>query len=150
MPPKKSTQGKTSGSELQKHLDNVKRDLKELTTKIGKANRAELSKLSYEASKTVGDTASDIIKSSSVLLDKAFKVLNGALEGGKKAIEKENKIAAKKSAQKIPAAAKRKSTTTRKTASPSAAKKKTAAPKKSTARTTARKKSTTRKTTTKK
>lgn len=148
MPPKKSTQGKTSGSELQKHLDNVKRDLKELTTKISKANRTELSKLSYEASKTVGDTASDIIKSSSVLLEKASKVLHGAIDGGKKAMEKEKKSSTRKPTPKKPTA-KQKSTTTKKTASPSVAKKKTAAPKKTTGRTTARKKSTTRKTVTK-
>jgi len=132
MPPKKSTQGKTSGSELQKHLDNVKRDLKELTTKIGKTNRSELSKLSYEASKTVGDTASEIIKSSSVLLDKAFKVLHGAIDGGKKAMEKERKTTARKPAPKKPTA-KRKPTV-----------------KKTTAGATARKKATTRKTATKK
>ena len=132
MPPKKSTQGKTSGSELQKHLDNVKRDLKELTTKIGKTNRSELSKLSYEASKTVGDTASEIIKSSSVLLDKAFKVLHGAIDGGKKAMEKEMKTTARKPAPKKPTA-KRKPTV-----------------KKTTAGVTARKKATTRKTATKK
>jgi len=145
MPPKK---GKTSSSELQKHLDTVKKDLKVLTNKIGKANRTELSKLSYEASKTVGDTASDIIKNSSVLLDKAFKVLNGAIDGGKKAMEKEK--AAKKSASRKPAAkkpaAKRKTTTARKTAATSTAKKKPAA-KKTTARTSARKTSTARKTT---
>ena len=71
MPPRKGTKKDSSSGELQKHLDNVKQDLKELTTKIGKANRSELSKLSYEASKTVGDTASEIIKNSSELLDKA-------------------------------------------------------------------------------
>ena len=104
MPPKK---GKTSGSELQKHLDTVKKDLKILTDKISKTNRTELSKLSYEASKTVGDTASEIIKSSSVLLDKASKVLHGAIDGGKKAMEKE-RAAKPKPAAKRKAAPKKK------------------------------------------
>ena len=124
MPPKKGTKGTTPGSELQKHLDNVKKDLKELTTKISKANRTELSKLSYEASKTVGETASEIIKSSSVLLDKASKVLHGAIDGGKKAMEKENKASARKPAAKKPAA--KRKTAAKKTTAATAAKKKTA------------------------
>ncbi len=130
MPPKK---GKTSGSDLQKHLDTVKKDLKILTDKISKTNRTELSKLSYEASKTVGDTASEIIKSSSVLLDKASKVLHGAIDGGKKAMEKE-RAAKPKPAAKRKAAPRKKTTTARKTASASAAKKPTA--RKSTRKTT--------------
>jgi len=152
MPPKKGTKGKTSVNELQKHLDNVKKDLKELTTKIGKANRTELSKLSYEASKTVGDTASDIIKNSSVLLEKASKVLHGAIEGGKKAIDKQaaaKKAATKKPAAKRKTATKGKTTTARKTTTSATAKRKPAA-KKTTARATAKKTSTARKRTTKK
>ena len=141
MPPKK---GKSSGSDLQKHLDTVKKDLKILTDKIGKTNRSELSKLSYEASKTVGDTASEIIKNSSVLLDKAFKVLNGAIDGGKKAMEKEN-AAKPKPAAKKKAAPKRKTTTAKKTATTARAKKKPAA-KKNTARTATMKTGTARKT----
>ena len=144
MPPKK---GKTSGSDLQKHLDTVKKDLKVLTDKISKTNRSELSKLSYEASKTVGDTASDIIKNSSVLLDKAFKVLNGAIDGGKKAMEQEKKAAAKKPAPRKKAAPKRKTTTAKKTAATSTARaKKKPAAKKTTTRTGTRKTSTARKT----
>ena len=91
MPPKKTARKSAGGADLQKHLNVIKKDLKLLSTKISKANRSELSKLSNDASKAVGDTASEIMKSSSELLDKAFKVLhysyNGAISGGKKALE---------------------------------------------------------------
>ena len=151
MPPKKSTRGKTSVSDLQKHLDNVKKDLKELTSKIGKANRSELSKLSYEASKTVGDTASDIIKNSSVLLEKASKVLHGAIEGGKKAAAKST-TAKKKTARKPAAkksAPKRKTTTARKTtAKKTTTRRKTTAAKKTSTSATAKRKPAAKKTTT--
>jgi hypothetical protein len=139
MPPKKTPRKSVSGSELQKHLDNVKKDLKQLTTKISKANRAELSKLSYDASKTVGDTASEIIKSSSVLLDKAFKVLHGAVEGGKKAMEKEKKASKRAPVKRKTTVSKKKTTSAKKTAARTTAKPKTTTRKKTTKRKTAKK-----------
>lgn len=133
MPPKKGKGSSSSGGDLHKHLDNVKKDIKELKEKISKTNRAELTKVSYDASKAISDTASEIVKHSSELLDKAFKVLGGAIEGGKKALEEERKAEMKASATKARTTARKKTT----------AKKSTA--RKTTARSTAAKRTTTKK-----
>jgi hypothetical protein len=76
------------------HLDEIKKDVMALKTKIGKTKQSDLTKLSGDVAKKVSHSASEIMKSSTDVLHKATKVLQfaalGAVAGGKKAL-KENK-----------------------------------------------------------
>jgi len=77
------------------HLDEIKKDVMALKTKIGKTKQSDLTKLSVDVAKKVSDSASEIMKSSTDVLHKATKVLQfvvlGAVEGGKKALKEDKK-----------------------------------------------------------
>jgi len=77
------------------HLDEIKKDVMALKTKIGKTKQSDLTKLSADVAKKVSDSASEIMKSSTDVLHKATKVLQfavlGAVEGGKKALKQDKK-----------------------------------------------------------
>jgi len=86
---------------MQEHLDDIKKDLEELRSKLGIAKRGDFSKLPMEAAKKVSDTASEIIKTASEVVEKTLKVAQyaaiGAIEGGKKALKEETKQKKRKS-----------------------------------------------------
>ena len=96
--PKEKTRHK-----IELHLDEIKKDVMALKTKIGKTKQSDLTKLSEDVAKKVSDSASEIMKSSTDVLHKATKVLQfaalGAVEGGKKAL-KENKKPRRKATPK--------------------------------------------------
>lgn len=77
------------------HLEEIKKDVMALKTKIGKTKQSDLTKLSSDVAKKVSDSASEIMKSSTDVLHKATKVLQfavlGAVEGGKKAMKEDKK-----------------------------------------------------------
>lgn len=110
----KNSKKSSSPRDLQKHLYSIKKDLKQLTTKISKTKSSDLSKLSEDTAKKAGDTASEIIKISSELLEKTLKVVQysyaGAIEGGKRALREQQKAAKKKTTAKKKTNAKRNST----------------------------------------
>lgn len=103
MATKKGKSGDSS-SNVQKHLDDIQKDLKELRGKIGMPKKADFNKLSHDAAKSVSDTASEIIKTSSELLERAIKVVQysaaGALEGGRKALHEQEKTVKRSTAKK--------------------------------------------------
>ena len=84
-----------SKHKVELHLDEIKKDVMALKTKIGKTKQSDLTKLSADVAKKVSDSASDIMKSSTDVLHKATKVLQfaalGAVEGGKKALKEDKK-----------------------------------------------------------
>ncbi|TFG77470.1 MAG: hypothetical protein E4H21_03205 [Thermodesulfobacteriales bacterium] len=77
------------------HLDEIRKDVMALKTRIGKTKQSDLTKLSADVAKKVSDSASEIMKSSTDVLHKATKVLQfvvlGAVEGGKKALKEDKK-----------------------------------------------------------
>jgi hypothetical protein len=91
----KKTKAKTTDKKVQENLEEIKRDLDDLRTKLGMAKRGDFMQVPLDTAKKLGDTASEIIKKASDVFEKALKVAQysamGALEGGKKAIDEEFK-----------------------------------------------------------
>lgn len=99
---KKSKKKDTLGEEkVQEHLDDIKKDLVELRSKLGMAKRGDFTRLPMEAARKISDTASEIMKTATDVVEKTLKVAQyaaiGAIEGGKKALKEETKQKKKKS-----------------------------------------------------
>jgi hypothetical protein len=101
----KKSRKKAAGDDqgVQGHLDGIKKDLEELRAKLGMTKQGDFSKLPIDAAKRLSDTASEIMKTASDVVEKTLKVAQyaaiGAIEGGKKALKEELKQKKKKKSQ---------------------------------------------------
>ncbi|HSE83067.1 MAG TPA: hypothetical protein VLB01_00800 [Thermodesulfobacteriota bacterium] len=104
---KKSKSAKKEKAEerkVQEHLDEIKKDLEELRTKLGMTKRGDLTKLPMEAARKLSDTSTEIIKTASDVFERTLKVAQyaavGAVEGAKKALHEETKKETKRQKKK--------------------------------------------------
>lgn len=66
---------------IQKEMEFVKRELEELRVRLERTEKADLSKLPLEAAKKVGETATEVMKTASAMVDKAVRVAKTAAIG---------------------------------------------------------------------
>lgn len=66
---------------IQKEMEFVKRELEELRVRLERTEKADLSKLPLEAAKKVGETATEVMKTASAMVDKAVRVAQTAANG---------------------------------------------------------------------
>ncbi len=101
MSKKSKKKDESDEQQVQEHLDDIKKDLEELRSKLGMAKRGDFTKLPMDAARKISDTASEIMKTATDVIEKTLKVAQhaaiGAIEGGKKALKEETKQKKKKS-----------------------------------------------------
>ena len=101
---KSSKKEKAEDKKVQEHLDEIKKDLEELRTKLGMTKRGDLTKLPMEAAKKLSDTSTEIIKTASDVFERTLKVAQyaavGAIEGAKKGFHGETKQETKRQKKK--------------------------------------------------
>ena len=77
------------------HFEEIRDDIVKLSNKIGMTRKSHFTKLSEDVAKNVSDSTTEIMKNSADVLNKATKVMQfaalGAVEGGKKALEENEK-----------------------------------------------------------
>lgn len=93
---RKSTKPKDDGmKDIMKHFEDIRDDIVNLSNKIGMTKKSHFTKLSEDVAKKVSDSTAEIMKNSADVLNKATKVMQfaamGAVEGGKKALEENEK-----------------------------------------------------------
>lgn len=92
---RKSTKQDDSLQDIMAHFEEIKDDMLNLSKKIGMTKKSHFTKLSEDVAKKVSDSTADIMKNSADVLNKATKVMQfaalGAVEGGKKALEENEK-----------------------------------------------------------
>ncbi len=93
---RKSTKPKDkSMQDIMQHFEDIRDDIINLSNKIGMTRKSHFTKLSEDVAKKVSDSTADIMKNSADVLNKATKVMQfaalGAVEGGKKALEENEK-----------------------------------------------------------
>lgn len=75
---------------LQRDLDEMKKTLADLRVKLGMTGKRDLTKVPTKAAKRIGETASDVVKMASEVVERALRVVQfaafGAMEGAKRAL----------------------------------------------------------------
>ena len=92
---RKSTKPQDEMEDLMQHFEEIRDDIINLSEKIGMTRKSHFTKLSEDVAKKVSDSTTEIMKNSADVLNKATKVMQyaalGAVEGGKKALEENEK-----------------------------------------------------------